>query len=95
MLRIHFLQQWYALPNPAVEEALYKPAAMRRFVGIDLGGKVRRMRRRYVSSDICWGSMAWPTSCLRRSAPEASSQGTIVNATIIAAAPSAKNKANT
>jgi len=37
MLRIHFLQQWYALSDPAVEEALYDSAAMRRFVGIDLG----------------------------------------------------------
>lgn len=37
MLRIHFLQQWYALSDPAVEEALYDSASMRRFVGIDLG----------------------------------------------------------
>ena len=37
MLRIHFLQQWYALSDPAVEEALYDSTAMRRFVGIDLG----------------------------------------------------------
>ena len=37
MLRIHFLQQWYALSDPAVEEALYDSAAMRRFVGIDRG----------------------------------------------------------
>jgi IS5 family transposase len=31
------LQQWYALSDPAVEEALYDSAAMRRFVGIDRG----------------------------------------------------------
>ncbi len=37
MLRIHFLQQWYALSDPAVEEALYDSPSMRRFVGIDLG----------------------------------------------------------
>ncbi|TAL55835.1 LysR substrate-binding domain-containing protein [Pandoraea sp.] len=37
MLRIHFLQQWYALSDSAVEEALYDSAAMHRFVGIDLG----------------------------------------------------------
>jgi IS5 family transposase len=30
------LQQWYALSDPAVEEALYDSASMRRFVGIDL-----------------------------------------------------------
>ena len=36
MLRVHLLQQWYALIDPSVEEALYDSAAMRRFVGIDL-----------------------------------------------------------
>ena len=37
MLRIHFLQHWFNLSDPAVEEALYDSHAMRRFVGIDLG----------------------------------------------------------
>jgi len=37
MLRIYFLQQWFNLSNPAVEEALYDSQTMRRFVGIDLG----------------------------------------------------------
>ncbi len=37
MLRIHFLQQWYALSDPAVEEELYDSRAMRKFVCIDLG----------------------------------------------------------
>lgn len=37
MLRIHFLQQWFNLSDPAVEEALYESASMRDFVGIDLG----------------------------------------------------------
>lgn len=37
MLRIHFLQHWFNLSDPAVEEALYDSRAMRRFVGIDLG----------------------------------------------------------
>jgi transposase, IS5 family len=36
-LRIYFLQQWFNLSDPAVEEALYDSAAMRGFVGIDLG----------------------------------------------------------
>ena len=34
MLRIHFLQQWYALSDPAMEEALYDTPVMRRFAGI-------------------------------------------------------------
>src|SRR6201991_1261459 len=37
MLRIYFLQQWFNLSDPAMEEALYDSAAMRSFVGIDLG----------------------------------------------------------
>ena len=37
MLRLYFLQQWFNLSDPAVEEALYDSSAMRRFVGIDLG----------------------------------------------------------
>src|SRR5215813_8790092 len=37
MVRIYFLQQWFNLSDPAVEEALYDSAAMRRFAGIDLG----------------------------------------------------------
>jgi transposase, IS5 family len=37
MLRIYFLQPWFNLSDPAVEEALYDLAMMRQFVGIDLG----------------------------------------------------------
>jgi IS5 family transposase len=37
MLRIYFLQQWFNLSDPGVEEALYDSLAMRSFVGIDLG----------------------------------------------------------
>ena len=37
MLRIYFLQQWFNLSDPAVEEALYDSQAMRGFIGIDLG----------------------------------------------------------
>jgi transposase, IS5 family len=37
MLRIFFLQNWYALSNPMAEETLYDSEAMRRFAGIKLG----------------------------------------------------------
>jgi IS5 family transposase len=37
MLRLHCLQQWFNLSDPAIEEALYNSRAMRQFVGIDLG----------------------------------------------------------
>lgn len=34
MLRIHFLQQWYALSDPGAEEALYDTVSMRGFAKI-------------------------------------------------------------
>ena len=37
MLHIYFLQLWFNLSDPAVEEALYDSTAMRRVVGIDFG----------------------------------------------------------
>src|SRR6202166_5449778 len=37
MLRMYFLQQWFNLSDPAVEEALYDSPVMRQFVGSDLG----------------------------------------------------------
>ena len=37
MLRVYFLQQWFALSDPAVEDALYESPVLRRFAGIDLG----------------------------------------------------------
>ncbi len=36
MLRIHLLQQWYPVSDPAMEEALIEVLTMRRFAGIDL-----------------------------------------------------------
>jgi len=39
MLRIHFLQHWFELSDPGAEEALYDSRAMRLFVGIDLGNE--------------------------------------------------------
>jgi IS5 family transposase len=37
MLRVYFLQNWYALSDPMAEETLYDSKAMRRFAGIELG----------------------------------------------------------
>ena len=36
MLRIHFMQQWFALSDPAMEEALYDMQSMRQFAGLSL-----------------------------------------------------------
>lgn len=37
MLCIYFLQHWFNLSDPGAEEALYESSSMCRFVGIDLG----------------------------------------------------------
>src|SRR5512135_2599370 len=39
MLRIYFVQQWFNLSDPAVEEALYESHSLREFVGVDLGNE--------------------------------------------------------
>jgi transposase, IS5 family len=36
MLRVYFLQQWYALADEALEDALYDSQALRGFTGIEL-----------------------------------------------------------
>src|SRR5262249_53850544 len=61
MLRLYFLQQWFNLSDPAVEEALYDSAAMRRFLGIDPRLREGRLsaasrcptRRRCAASATC------------------------------------------
>ncbi len=37
MLLIHFLQQWFNLSDPAMEEALYDTPMFREFAGLDMG----------------------------------------------------------
>ncbi len=37
MLRIYFMQQWYSLSDPAMEDSLYDIESMRRFATIELG----------------------------------------------------------
>ena len=45
MLRTYFVQQWFNLSDPGVEELLYESPVFRRFVGVDLGIALRRTRR--------------------------------------------------
>src|ERR1035437_1907494 len=37
MLRSYFVQQWFNLSAPGLEDALYDSPALRQFVGVDLG----------------------------------------------------------
>ncbi len=98
MLRIHFLQQWYGLADEAMEDALYDSQALRGFAGIDLTVAAvpdattimnfRHWLERHELSQALFAevlAMLEERGLLMR-------QGTIVDATIIAAPPSTKNK---
>lgn len=41
MLRIYFMQHWFALSDPGAEEALYDSRVMRAFTQIVFGGRAR------------------------------------------------------
>jgi len=97
MLRIHCLQPWFNLSDPAVEEALYDSLAMRSFVGIDLGrepvpDETTVMRFRHLLEEHKLGERIFEE--VGRILIERGlrlSKGTIVDATILAAPSSTKN----
>ncbi len=66
MLRIYFLQQWFNLSDPAVEEALYNSLTMRRFVDIDLGREPAPDETTVCRSVTCSRSTIWASSCSTR-----------------------------
>ena len=98
MLRIHFLQHWFNLSDPAVEEALYDSRAMRRFVGIDLGREpapdettVCKFRHLLEAHNLGDQLFVLINAYLQENGLKVST-GTIVDATIIDAPSSTKNK---
>ena len=55
MLRIYFLQQWYALADEALEDALYDSQALRTFAGIELSAEPGPDATTLAStSGACW-----------------------------------------
>jgi len=97
MLRIYFLQHWFNLSDPAVEEALYDSQAMRRFVGIDLGrepvpGETTVCRFRHLLEEHDLGRRLFDEVQRHLAAKGLKvATGTIVDATIINAPSSTKN----
>src|SRR5450755_483845 len=98
MLRIYFLQQWFNLSDPAVEEALYDSAVMRGFVGIDLGREpvpdettVCKFRDLLEEHQL-GGQMLEAVNLYLQSRGVRITTGTIVDATIIHAPSSTKNR---
>jgi transposase, IS5 family len=98
MLRMYFLQQWFNLSDPAVEEALYDSVVLRQFVGIDLGQEpvpdettVCKFRHLLEEHQL-GGEMLETVNVHLQEKGVRISTGTIVDATIIHAPSSTKNR---
>jgi IS5 family transposase len=98
MLRIYFLQQWFNLADPAVEEALYDSATLRQFANIDLGAEpvpdeTTVCKFRHLLEEHNLGEQILGTVNLHLQAKGIRiTSGTIVDATIIHAPSSTKNR---
>ena len=98
MLRLHLLQHWFNLSDPAAEEALYESVSMRRFVGIDLGREpvpdettILNFRHLLERHDLSRTLFERVNGYLASRGLKVAG-GTIVDATIIAAPSSTKNQ---
>src|SRR6476646_11771434 len=98
MLRLYFLQQWYGLADGAMEDALYDSHALRGFAGIDLtvaavpdATTIMNFRHWLESHELSQALFA-EVSAMLEERGLLMRQGTIVDATIIAAPSSTKNK---
>lgn len=98
MLRLYFLQQWYALADEALEDAVYDSHAMRAFLRINLATDpvpdattLLRFRRLLEANDLCTGLFEAINAHLEEQGL-LMREGTLVDATIIHAPSSTKNK---
>ena len=98
MLRIHLLQQWYDLSDPAMEDALIEVPTMRRFAGIALitdripdETTILAFRHLLEQNDLGEQIFEAVKAHLKANGM-AMKQGTIIDATIIAAPSSTKNE---
>jgi IS5 family transposase len=98
MLRIYFLQQWYGLADEALEDALYDSQALRGFAGIELNrdpvpdATTVLHFRHWLEQHKLTEALFTEISALLAERGLLMRQGTIVDATIIAAPSSTKNK---
>ena len=98
MLRIYFIQHWFNLSDPGAEEALYESRSMCRFAGIDLGREpvpdestilnFRHLLERHELGEPLFQAIG---EYLQGRGLRIAS-GTIVDASIISAPSSTKNK---
>lgn len=54
MLRVYFLQNWYALSDPMAEEMLYDSEAMGAFPSSNWATTAFQMKQPSSTSVICW-----------------------------------------
>lgn len=95
MLRVHLMQNWFALSDPAMEEALYEIASLRTFAKLDLNAlpdetTILNFRHMLKQSDLAEDIFKQVNAHLARKGLLLK-KGSIVDATIIAAPSSTKN----
>ena len=99
MLRTYFVQQWFNLSDPGVEELLYESPVVRRFIGVDLGiaaapDETTVLRFRHLLERHDLGGLMLEAVNVHLEARGIKIQtGTIVDATILHAPSSTKNEA--
>lgn len=98
MLRMYFIQQWYGLSDVAVEDAIYDSQALRNFCSIDLSiesvpdATTLMNFRHLLETHELPQSMLKEINTLLRERGLLMNQGTLIDATLIAAPSSTKNK---
>lgn len=97
MLRIHFLQQWFNLSDPAMEEALYDTPMFREFAGLDMGqdhlpdeSTILRFRHLLEANDLSVQILATVNAMLTAKGLLLR-EGSVIDATLMAAPCSTKN----
>ena len=97
MLRIHFMQQWFTLSDPAMEEALHDVPLFREFAGLGWDSRlpdestILRFRHLLERHKLADQILALVNDLLRGKGLLLKA-GTVVDATLIAAPSSTKNK---
>jgi len=96
MLRVHLMQNWFALSDPAMEEALYEIASLRTFAGLGLEAipdetTILNFRHLLEASDLAEDTFKQVNAHLAKKGLLLK-RGCIVDATIIAAPSSTKNE---
>jgi IS5 family transposase len=98
MLRIHLMQQWYSLSDPAMEDALIEVPTMRHFAGIDLisdriPDETTILSFRHLLEKSNLGKEIFDVvKAHLKQRGMAMKQDTIIDATLISAPSSTKNK---